>query len=266
MNEGMPKSNVMKDEFGWEVPVESVPLPSRGVIYSPDSLLYNTETLQIKAMTAKEEDILTSQAFLKENTVVEKLIESCLIEKSIDVNELTSGDRNALMVSIRITGYGTEYKVTHTCNNCSHKNEVVADLSRLGIKRLSAEPIELGKNLFEFTLPVTGKTVHYKFLTGHDQKEVELIEKRLKSAGISYDNTVTNYLENTIVSVDGVTDKNKIKHFIMNMPALDSRKLRQHIRKSEPGIDMSWNYNCSNCGHDNDINLPITSEFFWPST
>ena len=133
MNEGMPTSNVMKDEFGWEVPVESVPLPSKGVIYSPDSLLYNTETLQIKAMTAKEEDILSSQAFIKENVAVEKLIQSCLIEKSIDVNELITGDRNALMVSIRITGYGTDYNVSHSCENCGSSNKVEVDLSQLTI-------------------------------------------------------------------------------------------------------------------------------------
>ena len=266
MNEGMPTSNVMKDEFGWEVPVESVPLPSRGVIYSPDSLLYNTETLQIKAMTAREEDILTSQAYIKENVVVEKLIESCLIEKSINVNDLINGDRNALMVSIRITGYGSDYRVSHSCNSCSNSNSVDVDLTQLKIKRLSEEPVTPGQNLFEYQLPVTNKTIQYKFLNGHDQKEIAIIEQRLKKAGISYDNNVTSFLENTIVSIDGVTDKNKIKHFIMNMPALDSRKLRRHIGQSEPGIDMSWQYSCSHCGHDNDINLPITSEFFWPST
>lgn len=266
MYEEIPTSNVMKDDFGWEVPVESVPLPSKGVIYNPDSLLYNTETLQIKAMTAKEEDILTSQAFIKENTVVEKLIQSCLIEKSIDVNELITGDRNALMVSIRITGYGSDYKVTHMCENCSSTNTIDVDLSQLSIRRLSEKPVQEGLNLFEFKLPVTGKVVQYKFLNGHNQKEIAVIEKRLKNSGIIQNNNVTSFLENTIVSIDGVTDKNKIKHFINNMPALDSRKLRTHIKKAEPGIDMTWKYSCKNCGHGNDMQLPITSEFFWPST
>ena len=230
MNEqGIPVSNIMKDEFGWEVPVESVPLPSRGVLYSPDSLLYNTETLQIKAMTAREEDILTSQAYIKENNVVEKLIESCLIDKSINTNDLITGDRNALMVSIRITGYGSDYNITHNCNKCNHHNKVKVQLSNLGIKRLEQEPVEPGKNLFAYKLPITQKTVYFKFLNGHDQKEIAIKEKRLKKAGVVYDNTITSYLENTIVSIDGITDKNKIHHFIKNMPALDSRKLRKHI-------------------------------------
>lgn len=266
INENIPRSNIMKDDFNWEVPVESVPLPSRGILYDPDTVLYNTETLQIKAMTAKEEDILTSQAFIKENVVVERLIQSCLIDKSIDVDHLINGDKNALMISIRITGYGTDYNVNHSCKNCSHVNNINVDLSKLGIKRLSQQPVEAGKNIFSYRLPVTKKEVKFKFLNGHDQKEIAITEKRLKDAGVKYDNTVTNYLENTIISVDGVTDKNKIKHFVMNMPALDSRKLRKYIKEIEPGIDMSWNYECKNCGHDNKINLPITSEFFWPST
>ena len=259
-------SNVMKDEFGWEVPIESVPLPSKGLIYTPDSVLYNTETLQIKAMTAREEDILTSQAFVKEGTVVENLIKSCLTDKSIDVNSLISGDRNALMVSIRITGYGTDYKVNHTCKHCNKLNDLTVDLSQLGIKRLSAKPKEPGKNLFSFELPVTKKTVHFKYLTGHDQREIDIKEKRMKELDIQTEGTVTSYLENVIVSIDGVSDKNKIHHFVKNMPAKDSRTLRKFIRESEPGIDMSWEYNCSACGTHNTFTLPMTSEFFWPST
>jgi len=265
-NDMIPRSNVIKDEFGWEVPVESVPLPSKGVIYHPDSILHNTETLQIKAMTAREEDILSSQAYIKDGTVIEKLIESCLINKTINVNDMIDGDRNSLMVSIRITGYGTDYKVKHNCQKCGKNNKVDVDLSQLSIRRLSENPVEPGKNLFSYVLPVTKKEVKFKLLTGHDQKEIEITEKRLKAAGVVYNNSVTSYLENTIVSIDGITDKNKIKHFVLNMPAMDSRKLRKHIKDTEPGIDMRWKYNCSNCDHYNDMGLPINSEFFWPST
>jgi hypothetical protein len=217
-------------------------------------------------MTAKEEDILTSQAYIKEGVMIEKLISSCLIDKSINVNDLISGDRNALMVSIRITGYGSDYNVSHTCASCDHVNKITANLSELKIKRLEQEPVDPGKNLFSYTLPVTKKVVYFKFLTGHDQKEADIKEKRMKKLGINTDNNVTSFLESTIVSVDGVSDKNKIQHFIKNMPALDSRKLRRHIKNAEPGIDMTSDYNCSNCGENNQITLPITSEFFWPST
>lgn len=262
----IPTSNVIKDEFGWEIPVEVVPLPSKGIIYSPDTTLYNRETLQIKAMTAKEEDILTSRAYIKEGTVIENLLKSCILDKSFDVENLINGDKNALMVSIRITGYGADYNVEHTCENCNRHQPVSVDLSSLSIKRLESEPLEVGKNIFAFTLPITKKVVHFKFLTGKDDREEETKQKRMEALKINTDNSVTNFLERIIISVDGVTDKNKIKHFILNMPALDSRKLRLHVSNSEPGIDMQWKYQCENCGHDNRFNIPVTSEFFWPST
>jgi len=260
------EKNVMKNEFGWEIPYESVPLPSQGIIYNPDTTLYNTDVLQIKAMTAKEEDILSSQAFMKEGTVIENLLKSCLIDKSFDVNDLIAGDRNALMISIRITGYGSDYNMTHSCSHCGHSNKVTAKLSELGIKRISTKPIEPGKNLFEFVLPVTGKKIKYKFMTGHDDKEEEIKQKRREALGFKVDNKVTSFLENVIVEVDGITDKNKITHFVRNMPAMDSRKLRLHINENEPGIDMSWEYSCSSCTGNNKIGLPITTEFFWPTT
>ena len=131
---------------------------------------------------------------------------------------------------------------------------------------MKIEPVDQGKNLFSFKLPVTEKTVNFKFLTGHDDKEQSIKVKRMEKLGIAQHNKVTSFLENTIVSIDGVTDKNKITHFIKNMPALDSRKLRLFIKDNEPGMDMSWKYKCDKCDHLNTFAIPITSEFFWPST
>jgi hypothetical protein len=259
------KNNIMKDDFGWDIPVESVPLPSRGVIYSPDSLLYNKEVLKIKAMTAQEEDILLSQALIKEGTVLVHLINSCLINKDIDVREMIAGDRNALMISIRITGYGSHYPVTLNCDNCDKTNDIDVDLSSLGIKRLSIEPIEQGKNEFSFTLPVTKKNIIFKYLNANDEKnrqaKVDFIEKH---SGGMRSNNVTSFLEESIVSIDGIKDKNKITHFVKNMPALDSRKLRDFVNNNSPGIDMNKEYNCKFCGHHNKFSLPINSNFFWP--
>ena len=139
-------------------------------------------------------------------------------------------------------------------------------MSSLKIDRIKHEPLESGKNLFSFTLPVTKKVVNYKIPTGKDEKEREVKEKRYRKLGIHKpDASVTNFLEKIIVSIDGITDRNKITHFINNMPALDSRKLRLYVGENEPGIDMSWDYSCKSCQYDNKINVPVTHEFFWPS-
>ena len=207
--------NVLKEDFGWEVPVELVPLPSKGVLYNPETPLYKKEALKIKAMTAREEDILSSQALIKEGTVLDHLIDACIMEKGIDSNLLTIGDRNALMISIRITGYGPEYPVTTSCSACGHSNDIVIDLGALSIKRLDIDPVAKGENLFEFKLPVTKKVVHFKYTTMKDEREYAAKSKQMrKHLKDLFNTSVTDSLDMSIQSIDGVTDKNKIKHFI----------------------------------------------------
>ena len=261
----VPKQKILEEDFGWSVPVESIPVPSSGLLYDPNTSLYKRETLKIKAMTAHEEDILTSPALLKEGTAIEYVIKSCLTDKSINVEDLIVGDKNALMVSIRITGYGSKYSIAPKCENCGKMNKKQINLSELNINRLSISPVEEGKNCFEYELPVTKKKVHFKFLTVRDQKEKERKEKvyeRKITSGIR--NGVTSFLEYAVVSIDGITDKNKIQHFIRNMPAFDSKSLRQFINDNEPGIDMSHEWECQYCQHENKNSLAVTSEFFWP--
>ena len=260
------KVNIMKDDFGWEIPVELVPIPSRGVIYDPESSLYKKEAVKIKSMTAREEDILSSAALIKEGTVLDHLISSCLTE-NIDARDMLVGDRNALMIAIRITGYGPEYGIAASCDKCGHRNSFSVDLSSLPIKRLSLEPEEEGRNIFKFKLPVTKKNVYFKLPTLRDERERTAKEKTLNQhIKVLIESNVTGNLETVIQRIDNITDKNKIKHFIMNMPAYDSRALRKFIKDCEPGMDMSCSFTCENCGAANDSNIPITTEFFWPST
>ena len=260
------KSNVMLDDFGIEIPVESVPLPSRGIIYKTEGALFGQETLDIKPMTAKEEDILTSRAYIKNGSVISKLIQSCLVDKSIDPDDLISGDRNALLIALRITGYGADYELELSCPECGKTNKATFDLSALPIKRLVVDPVEIGVNEFEVVLPVTKKAVKVKFLTGKDEREMMIISERKKKSGLNTESAITDRLNRSILAVGDITDKNKISMFVRNMPVRDSLALRRFLDKHEPGIDMKWDYSCEKCGHDNNINLPITSEFFWPST
>jgi hypothetical protein len=149
--------NVMKDDFNFEVPVESVPLPSMGVVYSSDSPLFRRELVDIRAMTAREEDILTSRALIKKGTVITHLLKSCMTDKRVDPDEMLSGDRNAIMTAVRITGYGADYNVEVECPACSEKSKQTFDLATLPIKRLTVTPVAEGANLFDFTLPVSKK-------------------------------------------------------------------------------------------------------------
>jgi len=255
-----------KADFGLDVPQEIVPLPSSGKCYPQGSSLHGVETLDIRAMTAREEDILTSRALLKKGTVITELIKSCLVDKSIDALELLSGDRNALMISIRITGYGAQYSVEMECPECNVKSPHSFDLSALPIKRLEIEPVLPGVNLFDFVLPYSKKSVKFKFMTGRDEEEMSAMADKQKKLALGTETSVTTNLLYSIVSVDGVEDRAKIANFIKVMPARDSLALRNYMKDNEPGISMKQDTSCEACGHVEEVTMPLGVTFLWPST
>lgn len=262
---GIQTRNVLRDDFGFEVPVEAVPLPSMGLIYPSGTPLYRSETVDIRSMTAKEEDILTSRALIKKGTVISHLLKSCVVDKNIDVESMISGDRNALMIALRITGYGAEYNVEVSCPECSERNKQDFSLADLPIKRLEVEPVVDGANLFEYILPVSKKRVLFRFLTGADETEMsQEADRRKKKLGVESDSSVTMRLQTAIVEVDGIKDKNKIAQFVRSMPAGDSRALRKYMDDAEPGVEMKSFMTCSSCGESSEVRLPLGASFFWP--
>jgi hypothetical protein len=216
-------------------------------------------------MTTKEEDILTSRALLKKGTVISELIKSCVVDKSINTYEMLSGDRNAMMVAIRITGYGPEYNTEIECPACNTKSEQTFNLAELPLKMLEIEPVSQGKNLFEYVLPYTKKVVRFKFLNGRDEEEIMVTQEKQKKFANSGDTLVTTNLIYSIVSIDGIEDRAKIANFIRNMPARDSLALRNYIKDNEPGIEMKSGMECPSCGHTDEVAMPLGVTFLWPN-
>lgn len=256
----------VKSELGMEIPVVSVPLPSQGKVYAEGSSLHGKESVDIRAMTTKEEDILTSSALIKKGTVITELIRSCVIDRGVNVNDMISGDRNALMVAIRITGYGEEYDAELECSACGAKERHDFRLDQLGLKRLEIEPVRMGENLFELQLPVSKKAVRFKFLTGRDEEEIVLTQERMKKVQQSNATLITTRLKYAIVEVEGKTDRALINAFVSKLPARDSLTLRKYIEKNEPGVDMTQSVTCSSCGHEESVMIPIGVNFFWPQS
>lgn len=251
-------------DFGLEIPVETAPLPSSGRVYPPTSPLHGKETLEIRAMTAREEDILTSKALMKKGTIITELIRSCLVDKSIQPNEMLIGDRTALMTAIRITGYGQQYDVEVTCNECEKKFQNSFDLAQLPIARLEIDPVKEGTNLFEFLLPYTKKVVRFRFLTGKDEEEITATTEKQKKLNIGTDTMVTTNLLHSIESIDGNTDRNAIARFVRAMPARDSLALRNYVRDNEPGIRMRQEVTCPECNNSEEVSMPMGVSFLWP--
>ncbi len=256
-----------QSDFGLEIPVETVPLPSGGKAYPIGTTLHGKETIDIRGMTTREEDILTNKVFLKKGTVITELIKSCLLDKSIDPTELLGGDRNTLMVAIRITGYGHEYDAELECANdeCKQKLKHSFDLSQLPLKKLEIEPEMPGSNRFVFLLPYSKKKIVFKFLTGKDEEDIVTLTERLKKQGIQSENAVSTNLLYSIVSIDGNEDRAKIAQHVKFMLARDSRALRDYIRKNEPGLTLRQETACPACGHTEEVQMPFGVNFLWPS-
>ena len=255
----------LKAEFGLDIPTELVPLPSAGKIYPVGTSLHDQDVVEIRPMTAREEDILTSRALIKKGTVISELIKACLIDRSVNPQDLLVGDRNALMVAVRITGYGPEYMTEMECNECEAKGQHSFNLTELPIKRLEIDPVMKGTNAFEFLLPRTKKKVIFKFPTGRDEEEILHMAEKQKKLGLQSDSTVTTSLQQAIISIDGVEDRFKIQNFIKLMPASDSLALRNYIRDNEPGVTMKQETSCPSCGHEEEVNMPLGVSFLWPA-
>lgn len=260
------QQQMTKQEFGYEIPVDAVPLPSAGKVYPPSHPLHHAQSVEYKGMTAKEEDILMSQALIKKGTVITELVKSCLIDKRINVNSLLSGDRNAIMVAIRISGYGREYDPVFVCPECSHKNTMHVDLADLDIKPLELEPSVPGENIFAFECPRSKAKIEFKFLTGGEEERILKDTQSKQKRGFQNNNLVTTRLMSSIVSVNGDSSQGMISKFVANMPAMDSKELRKYIDKYEPGVDMEVEFTCESCDYFDMIQLPFGSNFFWPDS
>ena len=251
-------------EEGYVPPAAAVPLPSQGKVYPAGSPLAGVQLVEVKAMTAKEEDILTSQGLLRQGKALDVLLKSCMVDKRIDVDQMLAGDRNAALIAIRITGYGQAYKVKVECPQCGQKCDHEFDLAKLPVKPLGADPVQPNTNQFSFRLPILQKDVIFRLMTGADERELSTIFDRQRKMGGMIDSLITTRLHHQVVSVGGETDRAKLMRLIQSMPARDSRELRAHIERVTSGVDMKQEFECSQCGAVEEVDVPLGTEFFWP--
>lgn len=253
-------------EEGYTPPAAAVPLPSKGKVYPEGSPLADAEILEVKAMTAKEEDILTSSALLKQGKALDMLLKSCILDRRIDVDQMLSGDRNAALIAIRITGYGQGYSVKVECPQCGEKSDHEFDLAKLPVKPLGADPVQPHSNLFSFTLPISQKTVQFRLMTGADEREMSTVLERQRKLGNGLDQLVTTRLTHQIVSLGAETDRTKISRIVPTLPARDSRELRNYMDRVASGVDMRQEFSCPRCGEATEVDVPMGTEFFWPQS
>lgn len=281
VNDSYPKRQVVSDEdlkaqftqdFVTEVettkydgPTEVIELPSKGYFY-PEGHPLAEGKIEIKYMTAKEEDILSSATLIKQGVVIDKLLQSLIVTK-IKYDDLLLMDKNAVFIAARVLAYGNIYSAEVTCPACSTKQTDHIDLSAFEEKTVEWSSFTKGKTTFDFVLPITKKTLTLKFLTHGDDKSInenlKAAKKLSKFTGV--DPELTTRLRQMIVAIDGNTDSAEIFKFSQNMLSRDSLALREFLKKITPEVDTSFHYQCENCGHENHkMAVPITVSFFWP--
>ena len=261
----VPADPVVNSGFNFSTPTEHVDLPSGGKYYPEGHPLHGKESVEIKYMTAKEEDILTSQNLLKKGLAIERLLESVILDKTINPKTMLVGDRNAILVAARITGFGSEYETQITCPACSKNSEYSFDLEEAGRKEvvLPEGVEETDSGTFTLTLPITGVLTEVKLLNGADESKI-LANQESKRKHKLPESPLTDQLKAIIVSVNGHAERSVINNFVDNMPSRDTRHLRKAYENLTPNIDMSYEFTCTNCGHETDVEVPFTVSFLWP--
>jgi len=205
-------------------------------------------------MTAKEEDILTNQAYIKNGTVIDKLIDSVIVSKDVNQKDLIVGDKNAVLIATRILGYGAEYKVS------VKGEEHQIDLGKLENKPFDESNLVDGKNEFNFTLPHSKTVLTYKILTGNDESAIERELAGLKRLNKNNNPEMTTRLKYMILAVDGNVDKKTIREFVDNgFLARDARAFRNNLKTTSPDVDLSYLLD-----NGEEVEVAISLGFFWP--
>ena len=257
----------MSNPMDFVSPTEHVELPSKGRGYPQGHSLHSQETIEIKYMTAKEEDILSSRSLLKKGLAIERLIESVICDKNITARELLVGDRNAILIAARRSAYGNIYNTKVTCPNCTQVTPYDFDLNEATVYEGDSYEdygIEITpKGYYKVNLPVTEFQVEFRLLRGQD--ELDIIKKAQKlQKNNAVEQNVSDQLKKFVVSVNGYSDMKVINHVANKMPAQDSIFLRGAYKQCNPDVKISEDFACPSCGFEQELEVPFGADFFWP--
>ena len=249
-------------------PTEFIDLPSKGWFYPKESPLASGQ-VELKYMTAREEDILTSANLIKQGKVIDTLINALLVT-DCEYDDIIVGDKNAIMIAARILGYGKDYDIDYKCPACNETNKLQIDLTQLSNKELEeTKDHKKHTNEFDFELPLSKTSVTFKVMDGGSEKQLDSELKGLQKFASKKGpgKTLTTRLKHQILAINGNRDIKVIRDFVDNeLFAQDSLALRNHMRELSPDVQTQFNFECESCTHAETVEMPIDTGFFWPSS
>ena len=251
----------------YDFPTEVIELPSQGKAYAEGHPL-SKGTVEIKYMTAREEDILASQNLIRKGVVLDKLFESVVVEEGLDIGDIFVGDKNAILLATRVLGYGADYEVEVTDPFTLEQQKVSIDLSKVQTKDIDFDKLNT-QNKYEFELPTSNKKIVFKLLTHKDEmdinKDIQAMQ-RLSGKGEAPSQDVSTRLRYMIQEVDGNTDRGFINNFVKNnLLARDSRALRNYVREISPDLNLTFNFTSDITGETEALDIPFGAGFFYPT-
>ncbi len=255
------------DPLQFVTPTEFVELPSKGKGYPPEHPLHNKEVLEMRFMTAKDEDILTSQTLLKKGLALERMMQNVIVDKNIKPETMLVGDRNAVLIASRISGYGAGYETSIICPACGERGKLMFDLNNRtfnhGEVLEEVDVRESGTGTYIIKLALSKLEVEVRLLTGKDEQWLVQVAKGNKKRKLT-ESSITDQYRLMIVSVNGHSDRKVIDYVVDNLPAIDSRHLRLAYKKLSPNVSVYEDYCCPACGHEQALEVPFNADFFWP--
>jgi hypothetical protein len=249
------------EEQKYDFPTEVLDLPSKGLIYTSDNPLASGR-ITIKYMTAKEEDILSSQNLIKKGIVLDKLFESIIVDK-IDVKDIVIGDKNAIILATRLLGYGPDYKMSFYSSKLGNSIECSVDLSKVETKEVDFSKFK-NKNEFDYETPIGKNKIKFKLLTHGDEINIERDITALEKYNKDVSSDITTRLRYMILEVDGKSDVGTINKFVNGMLARDSRSFREYVKSISPDMDMKYTH-IHEDGEEEIVPITMGVNFFWPS-
>lgn len=240
-----------------------VDLPSEGKLYSQESPL-SEGSVEMRFGSAEEEDILMSVSYIQKKIVFDKLLDSLIVNSTINIDDLVMGDKNALIVAARRSMYGDKYTTIISCPKCNEQETYNIDLSELDVFKLKNG---ISENSFLFTTP-DGKEIKYHLLTGTEIKDIEKTKKKMKKLGLrDQRGDMLERMKRYIDAIDKTTDKNEINSALSSpsFRATESAAIRENMINNSPALDLSVYFSCGECGYEEFVDFPLDTNFFWPT-
>jgi len=264
-------SSAVASALSFVVPTEVVDLPSRGMFYTEGHPLHNKDTIEIRFMTAKDEDTLTNQSLLKKGLALEKVLNDIIIDKLITTDSMLVSDKTAIIVAARKSAYGSDYETKVTCPSCGKIQQHNFDLNECNVNDpITNEELEqlnvsfTEHSTFVFNLPLLKVPVEIRLLTGKDETFISQKVREAQAAKKDVDSLLSLQLKIMVVSINNISDRSIINEAIGLLPAMDSKAIRQVYQKVSPSMDLSYDFECKACSYEARLEVPFTADFFWP--